>query len=66
MKYYVYFDAYGHARQAISDKELAQTYQNDPDRFLEAICRCGPDNGVEHITGHKGTLSFQSEKGLTN
>ena len=39
MKYYVYFDAYGHARRAVSEKELAENYQNKPDRFLKAMSR---------------------------
>ncbi len=66
MRYYVYFDAYGHARHAISEKELTDHYQNDVDRFWEAMCRWGPDADKGHITGHVGTLSFQNEKELTD
>jgi hypothetical protein len=66
MKYYVYFDAYGHARQAISEKELAEHYQNEVDQFLEAMCRRGPDAERGYTTGHVGTLSFQSEKELAD
>jgi hypothetical protein len=66
MRYYVYFDAYGHARQAISEKELTDHYQNDVDIFWDAMCRRGPDAAKGHITGHVGTLSFQSEKELTD
>jgi len=43
MKYYVYFDAYGNARQAINERELTEHYQNDVDKFWEAMCRRGPD-----------------------
>ncbi len=64
MKYYVYFDAYGHARQAISAGELAEGYQNDPEMFLKAMCRQGPDGVAGHISGHVGTLSFNSQKEL--
>jgi len=64
MKYYVYFDAYGYARRAISEDQLAGEYQNDPDRFLEAMCRLGPNPGKGHITGHVGILNFNSEKEL--
>ena len=39
MKYYVYFDAFGHVRRAISEKELTEQYQNNVGRFLEAMCR---------------------------
>ncbi|MEJ2728354.1 MAG: hypothetical protein P8185_07580 [Deltaproteobacteria bacterium] len=66
MKYYVYFDAYGHARQAISERQLAEQYQNEVDKFLEAMCRRGPDAEKGSVTGHVGTLSFQSEKELTD
>jgi hypothetical protein len=66
MKYYVYFDAYGHARQAISERALTEHYQNDADKFWEAMCRGGPDVAEGPITGHVGTLSFQSEKELAD
>jgi hypothetical protein len=66
MKYYVYFDAYGHARQAVSEKELAENYRNDPDRFLRAMCRLGPHTDKSHISGHVGTLSFRNEEELNN
>jgi hypothetical protein len=66
MKYYVYFDAYGHARQAISENELAENYRGDPDRFLKAMCRLGPHAAKGRIAGHVGTLSFHSEAELRN
>jgi hypothetical protein len=66
MKYYVYFDAYGHARQAISENELAENYRSDPDRFLKAMCRSDPHAAKAHISGHVGTLSFRSEAELRN
>ena len=34
MKYFVYFDAYGHARQFINEQQLAESYDNQPDEFL--------------------------------
>lgn len=66
MKYYVYFNAYGHARQAVSEKELAENYQNEPDRFLKAMCRLGADTGEGHISGHVGTLSFDNDEELND
>jgi hypothetical protein len=30
------------------------------------MCRRGPDADEGHLTGHVGTLSFQSEKELTD
>lgn len=64
MKYYVYFDAYGHARRAISEEQLAGTYQNDPDLFLEDMCRSGSKPGTGCISGHVGILNFNSDMEL--
>ena len=38
MRYYVCFDGYGHLRNTISEKELTEQYNNDPDEFLKAMC----------------------------
>jgi len=64
MKYYVYFDAYGHVRRAINEEQLAEAYHNDPDRFLKAMCRSESNTGKGSITGHVGTLNFNSDKEL--
>lgn len=64
MKYYVYFDAYGHARRALSEEQLAETYQNDPDLFLAAMCRSGSNPGQGSISGHVGILNFNSGREL--
>jgi hypothetical protein len=64
--YYVYFDAYGHARRAISEKELAAKYNNDPDTFYKATCRSGPNEEARRATGHVGTLRFHDEKELND
>ena len=66
MKYYVYFDAYGHARQAVSEKELAENYQNEPDKFLKAMSCLGSDTGEGYISGHVGTFSFDNDEELNN
>jgi hypothetical protein len=64
MKYYVYFDAYGHARQIVNQHQLAKDFNNDPAQFLSAICRRQADTDQRHTTGHVGTLSFDTEKEL--
>lgn len=64
MKYYVYFDAYGHVRQIISEKELDAKYHGNPQEFAKAANRPPADAGAHHSTGHVGTLSFASEKEL--
>jgi hypothetical protein len=66
MKYFVYFDAYGHAKKIISEQELAQKFDNAPGEFLAAMCRGQPgtSGGHSHTTGHVGTLSFDSQKEL--
>lgn len=65
MRYYVYFDAYGHAGQIITAKELADKYNNEPDEFLKAAC-CTKSSraGKVPVTGHVGTLSFDTEMEL--
>lgn len=64
MKYYVYFDSYGHAGQAINEKELAERYNNDPDEFFGAMCALAPDADRARATGHVGTLRFDDENEL--
>ena len=64
MKFFVYFDAYGHARQIISEEELALRYGNEVDKFLQAACRALSDAGKSHAGGHVGTLTFASEQEL--
>ncbi|UCG06773.1 MAG: hypothetical protein JSV83_23205 [Desulfobacterales bacterium] len=66
MTYFVYFDAYGHAQQVIDENELAAKYQNNPDIFLDAICRLQPDTPMAHTSGHVGTLSFDNENELND
>ncbi|MBW1729974.1 MAG: hypothetical protein JRH08_00485 [Deltaproteobacteria bacterium] len=64
MKYYVYFDGYGHARAIISEVELSKKYNGDPQLFLKAMAGIGPESKIKEATGHIGTLSFDSEKEL--
>lgn len=64
MKYFVYFDAYGHARQIASEQELAQKYHNDPQEFLRAMCGSLSTGKESHTTGHVGTLKFDSKQEL--
>jgi hypothetical protein len=66
MRYYVCFDGYGHLRNAISEKELTEKYNNDPDEFLKAMCNSGPDAKIERTTGHVITLRFDSENELND
>ena len=66
MRYYVYFDGYGHLGNVISEKELTEKYNNDPDEFLKAMCRSGPDATVERAIGHVNTLRFDSENELND
>jgi hypothetical protein len=34
MKYSVYFDAYGYAGQFITEQQLIENYDNEPDEFI--------------------------------
>jgi hypothetical protein len=64
VKFFVYFDAYGNARQIIDQKELGRKYHNNPDIFLQAMCRSRADIEATSRSGHVGTLSFDSRKEL--
>ncbi|MBT8372782.1 MAG: hypothetical protein KJO34_17585 [Deltaproteobacteria bacterium] len=64
MKYYVYFDAYGHAKQIVTEKELADKYHNEPNKFLIAACQAPSPAERGPITGHVGTLCFDTEMEL--
>ena len=64
MKYFVYFDAYGHVRQFVTEQQLSENYNNDPGEFLSAMCREQPNINKGQITGHVGTLCFNTEKEL--
>jgi hypothetical protein len=64
MKYFVYFDAYGHARQFVTEQQLSENYDNDPGEFLSAMCWGQPYINKGQITGHVGTLCFDTEKEL--
>ncbi len=62
MRCYVYFDGYGHLRQAIDEQELAEKYDNDPEEFLKAMHNLGTSARAEQATGHVSTLVFADEK----
>ena len=64
MKYYVYFDRYRHPRKAVSEKELAENYENNPEKFQQAMGNLSPDAEIEHSIGHVGIMSFANEKEL--
>lgn len=64
MKYYVYFDAYGHPRQTINEEGLIQKYNDDTDEFLRSISGSDAEGKTESATGHVGTFSFDSEEEL--
>lgn len=64
MKYYIYFDRYRHPRKAVSEKELAETYDNDPDSFLRAACGVDSNAQIEQAIGHVGVMRFDGEKEL--
>lgn len=64
MKYYIYFDAYGNPRRAISEKELGEKYSGDPEEFLSAMCGLGPQSKIQGSSGHVSIREFESEKEL--
>jgi len=66
MRYYIYFDRYGHLGQAIGEKELPEKYNNDPDEFLRAMHNLAPSTTAGHATGHINTLVFADENELND
>jgi hypothetical protein len=64
MRYYLYFDGYGHLSQAINEKDLAEKYHNDPDEFFRVMHNPGPSSSAGHATGHVSTLVFSDENEL--
>lgn len=64
MKYYIYFDRYRHPRKAVSEKELAEDYGDNPQEFLRAMCNLSPDAEIEHSIGHVGVMRFSDEEEL--
>jgi hypothetical protein len=64
VKYYVYFDAYGHAKCFINEKDLAEQFNNRPRQFLNAMCRGHPEASDGPTVGHVGTLCFETQKEL--
>jgi hypothetical protein len=66
MKYYVYFDGYGHLKKVVNENELDEKYNNDTNEFLRSMCDPGPNAGSERLTGHVSTLNFSDEKELND
>jgi len=66
MKFYVYFNAYGHAQKIISEQELAESFNNQTGEFLAAMSQGQPDAEKAYRTGHVGTLAFDNEKDLND
>ena len=64
MKFYVYFDAYGHAKQIITEQQLTETFHSDTNGFLVAMCQGQLDAAGVHCSGHVGTLTFDNEEDL--
>ena len=64
MKYFVYFDSYGHARQVIDEKELAGKFGGDPDAYLKDMAGAANNSGNPTRGGHVGTLTFDTRDEL--
>jgi len=62
--YHVYFDRYRRPRRAISERELAENYDNDSELFLRAMEAPQMEAGGAQPMGHVGILRFDDEKEL--
>jgi hypothetical protein len=64
MIYYIYFDNYGHATTVVSEVELSEKYQGDPEVFSRACADSAAGCPVEHATGHVGVMRFDDDHEL--
>jgi len=64
MIYYIYFDSYGHARAAVSEQELAEKYEGDPQAFSRACAGSTDGRPAETVIGHVGVMRFDEENDL--
>ena len=64
MRYFAYFDGYGHLKGVIEEKELAEKYNNNTDEFLKSMSDQEPNSAGERVTGQVTTLRFDDEKEL--
>ncbi len=64
MRYYVYFDGYGHVQRVVSQTELQNTYAGDTERFLQACTASRPPEGPPGPAGHVGSLIFDTSEEL--
>jgi hypothetical protein len=64
IRYYVYFDAYGQPRQALSAAELESRFGGDPEAFRRSVCPSPGDAGPQFAAGHVGVLTFSDEAAM--
>ncbi|HOP47065.1 MAG TPA: hypothetical protein PK874_05325 [Desulfobacteraceae bacterium] len=64
MKYYIYFDGYGISGKVISEVELAEKYNNNPDEFHRMMSNDCNIKDNKKLTGSVSVLNFESEKEL--
>jgi hypothetical protein len=64
VRYFVYFDAYGQARNWVSEPELAQGFGNDPEVFRRTAAQGDRAGEMGTASGTVGVLNFESEKEL--
>jgi hypothetical protein len=64
LRYYVYFDAYGHPRRAVNAAQLAAEYADDPEVFRRSACNAPQGAGPQFVSGHVGVLAFGDEAEL--
>jgi hypothetical protein len=58
IRYFVYFDAYGQPRRALSAEELRERFGGDPEAFRRSMAAAPADAGPQFATGHVGVFAF--------
>lgn len=64
IRYYVYFDPYGHPRRALSESELAARFGGDPEAFRRHAAPAPADAQPGFAVGHVGVFAFESDAEL--
>lgn len=64
MRYYIYYDAYRRPGQAVSEKELSENFNGDPDLFLKKVSETEGGREMGKGIGHVGIRFLENEEEL--
>lgn len=62
MRYYVCYDAYGNAKEAISEEDLASRFGNNPEAILKQMLGSWAGEGAAPGKGHVSVVNFDTDQ----